>query len=205
LESFDFGAGVERTVYAAGRMRRVAIVGCGGAGKSLLAQELGRRLGIAVVHLDSLYWGSAWQPRPSDEWEKLQRRLVERETWIIDGNYGATMQLRLAAADTVIYLDLPTRVCLRRVLLRRLKHPGRARAELAGAERLNLAFIRWIWTYRRDRRLRVLERLATLDARTNVVTLTSRTQVRRFLHSLPATPRPPTKMKHDEPSRQTSK
>lgn len=162
-------------------MSRIAIIGCGGAGKSVLARELGVRTGIPVIHLDALYWDAEWRPRPADEWEALQRRLVESDAWIIDGNYGATMNLRLPAADTVIFLDLPTHVCLSRVLLRRLKYRHRPRPDMIGAERLTLPFLRWIWSYRRERRPRVLDRLASLGPGTRVVTLSSRAQVREFL------------------------
>lgn len=166
-------------------MKRIAIVGCGGAGKSVLARELGVRTGIEVIHLDALYWDAEWRPRPADEWEALQRRLIENEAWIIDGNYGATLDLRLSAADTVIFLDLPTHVCLARVLLRRIKDRGRARPDKLGSERITLSFLRWIWGYRRERRPGVLQRLARVDPGTRVITLSSRAEVRDFLNATP--------------------
>jgi adenylate kinase family enzyme len=165
-------------------VKRIAIVGCGGAGKSVLAQELGRRTGIEVVHLDALYWDADWRPTPPDEWAELQRRLVERDAWIIDGNYGATMDLRLPAADTVIFLDLPTHVCLRRILVRRIMYRRRDRPDRVGSERLTLRFLRWVWSYRRERRPGVLRRLASLGPRTRVITLSSRGEVRDFLTTI---------------------
>jgi adenylate kinase family enzyme len=169
-----------------GALRRIAIVGCGGSGKSFLARELGRRTAIEVTHLDALYWDANWQPRQSaGEWEALLRRLVEADAWIMDGNYGATMDVRLAAADTVIFLDLPTHVCLRRVLVRRLRSlTGHRRTEIAGPERVSLKFVRWIVGYRRRHRPRVLERLATLGPETRIVTLRSQAEVEAFLRSV---------------------
>lgn len=167
-------------------MRRIAIVGCGGSGKSFLARELGRRTGIEVTHLDTLYWDADWQPRHSaSEWEALQRRLVEADAWIMDGNYGATMDVRLAAADTVMFLDLPTHVCLRRVLVRQLKSlSGRRRMEIAGPERASLSFLRWILSYRRKSRPKVLERLARLGPGTRLVTLKSQAEVQAYLSAV---------------------
>jgi adenylate kinase family enzyme len=167
-------------------LRRIAIIGCGGSGKSFLARELARRTGIEVTHLDTLYWDAEWQPRQgASEWEELQRRLVAADAWIMDGNYDRTMDLRLAAADTVIFLDLPTHVCLRRVLVRRLQSlAGHGRPEIAGRERASLAFLRWILGYRRKSRPKVLERLARLAPGTSLVTLKSQAEVEAYLGSV---------------------
>jgi len=85
---------------------RVAVIGCGGAGKSRLALALGRRLDLPVVHLDEHYWRPGWQPTDPSAWRALQERLVSRHSWVIDGNYLSTIDLRLGAADTVVFLDL---------------------------------------------------------------------------------------------------
>jgi adenylate kinase family enzyme len=169
-----------------GPLRRIAIVGCGGSGKSFLARELGRRTGIEVTHLDTLYWDADWQPRQSaGEWEELQRRLVNGDAWIMDGNYRATMDVRLTAADTVIFLDLPTHVCLWRVLTRRLRSlVGQRRTEIAGPERVSLSFLRWILSYRRKHRPKVLERLGSPGPGTRVITLKSQPEIRAFLSSV---------------------
>ena len=141
-------------------MRRVAIVGAGGAGKSWLALDLGERLGIDPIHLDALYYDRRWQPTAPQRWEELQRELVAADTWIIDGNYRSTMEIRLAAADTIVFLDVATPRRLRRVVARRLKRRGPARPNLVGAERLTWAFLRYIATYNRTRRPDLLRLLA---------------------------------------------
>ncbi len=66
-------------------MKRVAIVGCGGAGKSVLAQKLGELTGIEVFHLDALLWRPGWVMTPKDEELALQQALVARPTWISTG------------------------------------------------------------------------------------------------------------------------
>lgn len=188
----DFLDGLEATASAPlpapilTPLRRIAIIGCGGSGKTVVARELSRRTGIEVTHLDALYWDADWQPRQSpSDWEALQRRLVASDAWIMDGNYGRTMDLRLAAADTVIFLDLPTHVCLRRVLLRRVGSlAGRRRAEIAGRERVSLSFLRWITGYRRKSRPKVVARLARLGPGTRLVTLKSQAEVEAYLSSV---------------------
>ena len=165
-------------------MRRIAIIGAGGAGKSTLARCLGELLGLEVIHLDALYWKPGWTETPRSEWEALQRALVARDTWIIDGNYGGTMEIRLRAADTVVFLDAPRWRCVYQVLKRRFQYRGRTRPDLAAGcpERITWEFLRWIWSYPAQRRRGILEKLKTGNA--EVIVLRSQRQVRAFLRHL---------------------
>jgi len=167
-------------------MNRIAIIGSGGSGKSTLARQLGRTLGLPVIHLDALFWRPGWVETPRDEWEVLQRTLIAAERWFLDGNYGGTMEIRLRAADTVIYLDLPRFVCLRAAVWRSLRGFGRTRADVAPGcpEKLDLTFYRWIWEYPATRRPKILARLARLPAATRVIRLRSRRDLCRFVNSL---------------------
>ena len=152
----------------------MAIIGPGGAGKSWLARELGRRLDLPVIHLDDLFWKPGWVESDREEWEALNRQLVQGERWILDGNYGGTMEIRLDAADTIVFLDPPPLLCIWGALRRR------ARDEPASARR-QLEFFAYIWRYRRTRRPVVEERIARHRAGKQVHVLRSRTDVRRFL------------------------
>jgi adenylate kinase family enzyme len=145
-------------------MKRVAIIGPGGSGKSALARRLGDMLGLEVIHLDALFWKPGWVETPYDEWRRTVEGLAGRQSWIIDGNYGRTMEVRLAAADTVIFLDLPRLTCLWRVIKRLLQYRDGDRPDMAPGcnERFGLDFLRflkWIWGYRTRSRPRVLGRL----------------------------------------------
>ncbi len=99
-------------------MQRVAIIGSCGAGKTTLAKSLGERLDLPVIHLDAHYWQPGWQATDADEWQKIQQKLVKGDRWIIDGNYGSTMDIRLTAADTIVWLDFSRYLCLWRVFKR---------------------------------------------------------------------------------------
>jgi len=92
---------------------RIAIIGCGGSGKSRLARSLGGLLAITAVHLDGLYYDQDWNPLDQEQFATLQRDLVTAPRWIFDGNYASSLAVRLQAADTVIFLDLPGWTCLR--------------------------------------------------------------------------------------------
>ncbi|MEM8557749.1 MAG: DNA topology modulation protein [Bacteroidota bacterium] len=169
-------------------MRRVLVIGSGGAGKSTVATEMGERLGLPVVHLDRLYWQPGWVETPKAEWKSVVQQLLQRETWVMDGNYGGTLDARLAAADTVVFLDLPRWLCLWRVVKRRLQYRGRTRPDMTDGcpERLTGEFIHWVWTYRAERRPQILQKLHAVKHDKQVVILQSRQQVGRFLSTLPS-------------------
>lgn len=128
------------------QMRRILIIGSGGAGKSKLARDLGKVLGLPVIHLDWHYWKPGWVETDKDEWERTVAELITGDAWIMDGNYAGTFRMRLAAADSVIFLDYSRWLCLLRGLTRQLT---RIRVDpIKGCyERIDTEYIRWIWNY----------------------------------------------------------
>ncbi len=168
-------------------MKRILVIGTGGSGKTTVARWLAERTGLPLIHLDALYWRAGWQPTPAEEWRGKVRQLASRAAWIIDGNYGGTLDLRLEACDTVVFLDLPRILCLWRVLKRQVRHFRQARPELPPScrERLSWAFLMWIWTYPSRRRGDVLRRLAAVAQRKRVVILRSSAAIDTFLATVP--------------------
>lgn len=171
------------------RAKKILVVGCGGAGKSTFASELGSALGIRVVHLDRLYWRPGWVEPSPEEWSGTVRRLVAEQTWVMDGNYGGTLDPRLAEADAVVFVDFPRLLCLWRVIRRRLTYRRRTRPDMAPGcpERLTPGFLKYIWSYPSKRRPGVLEKLRRFAASGGeAVVLRSPGEVRWFLYSLKA-------------------
>ncbi|HEY5588821.1 MAG TPA: AAA family ATPase, partial [Candidatus Paceibacterota bacterium] len=130
-------------------MNKIAVIGCGGAGKSTFSRKLQEILDISVYHLDKLNWKPGWVPTPKDEWDDLMKSLVAKQKWIIDGNYGRTLDIRLENADTIIFLNMPTYLCIYRVIKRRLMYHGKSRPDMNKGclEQLNWEFIKWVWNY----------------------------------------------------------
>src|SRR5690606_11477300 len=103
-------------------MKKVAIVGCGGSGKSYLARELGRILDAPVTHLDAAFYDDAWNALPMEKFAALQQDLVAQPKWVIDGNYNSTLQIRLEACDTVLLMDVSTVAALYGIFSRQIRH-----------------------------------------------------------------------------------
>ena len=165
------------------------VIGSGGSGKSTFSNQLGQSLRIDVVHLDQIYWKPGWVQTSKDEWLQTIAELVARDSWVMDGNYSGSLEKRLEACDTVIFLDLPRSLCLWRVLKRAVIYRNSRRPDMAEGceEQLNLKFVSWIWNYGKTTRPRVLERLNAYADTRKVVRLRSRLQVEKFLAELPPT------------------
>jgi len=164
-------------------MDRIAIIGCGGSGKTVLARRLATHLRLEVVNLDSLYYDDGWNPAPPDKFAAVQHELVAADRWLIEGNYASTLPIRLARADTVIFLDLPARTCLLGIAKRRWRYRGGQHQD-GVYDRITWSFIRYILGYRRSMRPRVTTLVAEHGAHARFLRLTSRRHVNRFLRQL---------------------
>ena len=164
-------------------MHRILVIGSGGSGKTTLARALAARTGLPVIHLDQLFWHPGWIATPNDEWDRRVGELVARDAWIMDGNYGRTLPMRLAAADTVVFLDMSRLVCTWRILKRRLLHIGRGRPDVAPGcpEQLSWEFIQWVWTYPSRRRAGILRSLEAVRREKQVLILKNTSEVIDFL------------------------
>ena len=145
------------------------------------------RLGITPVHLDAFYYDKDWKPLDQETFASLQRDLVAAPRWIIDGNYASTLPVRLEAADTVIFLDLPGWACLRGIIQRRLRHRGGQHQAIGVYDRITWDFIRYILGYRKKMAPRVRALITSHAGHAQVTVLRSRAAARRYLADPAAT------------------
>ena len=167
-------------------MKRVLIIGSGGAGKSTLARRLGEAIGIEVVHLDRLHWKPNWTSPPKDEWRKTVSEALEKESWIMDGNFGGTMEMRLKACDTVIYMDFPRTICLYRAVKRALTYYNKTRPDMGEGcnEKLDLEFLSWVWNFPKITKPVIEERLKRFGEEKTIIRLNSPRATEDFLRNL---------------------
>lgn len=167
-------------------MRKILIIGSGGAGKSTLARNLHEATGIELIHLDKVFWQPNWIKTPDDEWGKTVENLLKLDSWIMDGNFGGTMEMRIAAADTVIFFDLPRALCVWQAYKRFLLYRNINRPDMAEGcnEKFDMEFLRWIWDYPKRTKPRVEALLKRFQNEKDIIRFKSRGEVKDFLETV---------------------
>jgi adenylate kinase family enzyme len=169
-------------------LKRILVLGPNGAGKSTLARQLGERLDLPVVHLDAIYWNPGWVGTDIAQFRERVEEAAKGDAWVMDGNYTAHLDLRLARAEAVIWLDLPRYVYFPRAVWRSIRNYGRARDDVGPGcpERFDLSFFRgWVWTYPARSRPRHAKIMAGLPAAIRGIILRSPLEVSKFIEALP--------------------
>lgn len=166
-------------------MERILIIGCGGAGKSTLARQLGEKLRLPVVHLDKLFWHPGWVESSKEEIDGKILAELNKPQWIIDGNYNRTLPKRMQYCDTIIYLDFSRLACLLGVIKRVITSHGKVRPDMGDGcpERFDLEFLKWVWNFNKKNR-ETYYRLLNEAVGVQSIVLKNRRMVRRFLKSL---------------------
>lgn len=167
-------------------MQRVLVIGISGAGKSTFSRALANMTGLPLIHLDKEFWRPGWVQTPRLDWRAKVTELAAGERWIMDGNYDSSLDLRLPRADTVLWFDYPMLRCLRRAMWRATTTYGRVRTDMAEgcAERIDLEFLRYIWTFNAKQRPRVVAALARFGGHVTPVVFRRDGEAARFLSAL---------------------
>ena len=167
-------------------MQRIMIIGNSGAGKSTLARKLADRLNLELIHLDEEFWQPGWIETPKPEWNQKVAQLVQKESWVIDGNYTSSIPIRLERADTVILLDRSRWICLWNVFKRTLYYWRRTRPDLKPGcpERFDWPFLKYVYHYNKNYLPRVQKSLANRKKETALIRLCSRREIDVFLKDL---------------------
>ncbi len=160
-------------------MNRIMVIGCPGSGKSTFSKALHEITDIPLYHLDMMYWNADRTTVDKAVFREKLSGTIQKSQWIIDGNYGSTIELRLQACDTVIFLDYPVDVCLNGIRERR----GKARTDMPWIEKSDeedAEFIEFIKNYNSINRPEVMALLDKYSDR-EVYIFKSRNEADEFL------------------------
>ncbi len=156
------------------------VIGCPGSGKSTFSRALHAKTGIPLFYLDRLNWNSDKTTVEKSIFRERLQHIIRKDAWIIDGNYGSTLEMRLQACDTVFFLDYPLEVCLRGIAERK----GKAREDMPWVEEeADAAFLNFIREYPTRGRAEVLDLLGRYSHK-DIHIFGSREEADRFLGGL---------------------
>ena len=159
-------------------MKKIIVIGCPGSGKSVFSRALHVKTGIPLYHLDMMYWNADKTVVEKGVFRARLSAALDRDEWIIDGNYGSTMEQRIAACDTVFFLDYPLEVCLDGIKSR----VGKPRDDMPWVEtEMDEEFVGFVKSYNSESRPKVLALLDKYRDK-DIVTFTSREQADGFLN-----------------------
>ncbi len=163
-------------------MKKIMVIGCPGSGKSTFSRALHEITNIPLFHLDMMYWNSDRTTVEKGVFRKRLSDAIQQDEWIIDGNYGSTIELRLQACDTVIFLDYPLEICLEGIRERR----GKVRSDMPWVEsedEEDADFIEFIKSYNSQSRPEITELLDKYSYK-NIYIFKSRDEADKFLADL---------------------
>ena len=167
-------------------MQRILVTGCCGAGKSTFSKKLKSILKLELIHLDQYYHKPNWEEPEKDEWEKIVYTLVKKPSWIMDGHFSETMDIRIKSADTIIYLDYPTLKCFWRVIIRIFKYHGSVRFDMAKGckEQFDLEFLHFVLTFNRKNRKKFIQKINLVKDEKKVFVFKTDKQADKFLSQI---------------------
>ena len=162
-------------------MKQIIIIGCPGSGKSTFSRSLHKITNIPLYHLDMLFWNEDKTTVEKSVFLDRLLKVIQNDEWIIDGNYSSTMELRMQACDTVIFLDYPLDVCLNGIRERK----GKPRGDMPWIEsdEDDAEFIEFIKNFNSQSRPKVIELLKRYSLK-DIYIFSNRIQDEEFLKGI---------------------
>lgn len=174
-------------MYKVFKYKRVLVIGCSASGKSTFSRKLSMVTGIPCIHLDRLHWKSGWTEEDKEVFKDKQKAVVNTDSWIIDGNYKKTLDIRLARAQLVIWYKISRFDCLTGYLKRLARgiFSKSSRPDMAEGckEKLDFEFMKYIWNFNKTQAKQTAEILAGYP-NVRIITFHSRKQADWFIERL---------------------
>lgn len=162
-------------------MKRVIVIGCPGSCKTIFAEKLNKITGLPLHYLDAIWHKPDKTHIPREEFDRRLSEILATDEWIIDGEYGRTVEMRLKECDTVFLFDLPAEVCLQGVTNRL----GKKRYEMPWIEKeLDPEFEAYIKDFANDSLPRLYELIEKYGTEKQVIIFKSRKEADDFLNKI---------------------
>lgn len=135
-------------------LRRFAIIGLPGSGKSTFAKKLGQALDIPVHHLDRHMFEADGRKKDREELLALEREMVKEDGWVVEGCSLSTLATRFERADTVLYFNFSRLLCIYRII-KRAVYFDETLSETGCARGVNFRLIQYIWNFNHSKRAQI--------------------------------------------------
>ena len=168
-------------IHCGENMEKVIIIGCPGSGKSTFGRKLRDTTKLPLYHLDMMYWNEDRTTVSKEVFLKRLQDAMSNNKWIIDGNYGSTMEFRLKSCDTVFFLDYERDVCLEGIE----KRKGQPRSDMPWIEKAatDKEFVDFVKNYNSDCRPEVMSLLKKYSSK-NIIVFGSREEADEYLRKI---------------------
>lgn len=165
-------------------VKKILIIGCSGSEKSTLAEKMNKITRIPVIHLDNIYWEENWERVPDEKsFESLNEEL-NKDRWIMEGNYNSTLEYRIKFCDVIIFLDISRVTCLFQIFWRKLISRNHKRSDMAKnkAKFWDYEFLKWVWNFGKINRQNYYSIMS--DSKQKFYILKSKKEIQAFLREL---------------------
>ena len=161
-------------------MKKIIVIGCPGSGKSVFSKKLNKATGIPLYHLDLLYWNKDKTTVLREVFLDRLNDILNKESWIIDGNYANSMELRFEKCDTVFFLDYPSEICIKGIEERM----GKSRSDMPWIEtEKDEEFISYVENFVNEGRNKITKLINKYPEK-NIIIFKAREEAEKYLENI---------------------
>lgn len=171
------------------QIKKIAIIGNAGCGKSTLSERINKIFNLPIYHLDKYFWKPNWVRTDIEEYQIIHDNLCDKDEWIIDGMNLKFLEYRIKKADIIIFLNIPRYICFWRIFKRTIKYYGQETPSSAQGcpERVNwefIKFLKWVWDFKSKYPPKIMKLLNTYKTTKQIYIFRSQAEIDRFLEKI---------------------
>lgn len=167
-------------------MNKILVLGNAGAGKSFFTKKLADKLNYDYIHLDTIVYQKSWDHPHFEEMEEYIKKTINREKWIIDGNFLNNAPQRFVQCDTIFFLDINRFTCFFSAIFRAFRYKGKTRESRNENcdEKITMSYLKWIFFdfYKTSRKK--IYKIIQNNPQKNIIVFKNRKEINRYLRGL---------------------